>query len=171
MTREQLKLEECRALISCARDFLARHSLSPENGKGLPTQGEPCSLRLPDWLKPDSLLIFSLKMFPGCYRMTKAGRFIPSSVHFGSWGTMWNGRCLTAKILGSHSQGGGCTLSDILMEDVPEKYFLSRKQTERLLYSAYPGARENGSMTQSVKGAELHIDIRRRRHGWEDRAV
>ena len=62
-------------------------------------------------------------------------------------------------------------MSDILIEDVPEKYFLSRKQTERLLYSAYPGARENGSMTQSVKGAELHIDIRRRRHGWEDRAV
>ena len=125
MTREQLKLEECHALISCARDFL-------------------------DWLKPDSLLIFSLKMFPGCYRMTKAGRFIPSSVRFGSWGTMWNGRCLTAKILGSHNQGRGCTLSDILMEDVPEKYFLSRKQTERLLYSAYPDARENGSMTQTV---------------------
>ena len=86
-------------LISCARGFLARHFPSLESGKGLQTQGGPCSLRLPDWLKPDGLLMFSLKMFPACYRMTKAGRFIPSSVHFGNWGTMWNGRCLTARIL------------------------------------------------------------------------
>ena len=41
-------------------------------------------------------------------------------------------------------------MSDILMENEKEKYFLSRKQTERLLYSAYPDARENGSMTQTV---------------------
>ena len=40
-------------------------------------------------------------------------------------------------------------MSDILMEDVPEKYFLSRKQTERLLYSFAPGDREKGSMTQT----------------------
>ena len=149
MTQEQLKQEECQALISCARDFLARHSLSLENGKGLLTQEEPCSLRLPDWLKPDGLLIFSLKMFPGCYRMTKAGRFTPSSVRFGSWGTMWNGRCLTAKISESHNQERGCILSDILMEDVPEKYFLSRKQTEQLLYSSAPEGREKGSTTRT----------------------
>ena len=40
-------------------------------------------------------------------------------------------------------------MSDILMEDVPEKYFLSRKQTEQLLYSSDPEGREKGSTTRT----------------------
>ena len=35
MTQEQSKLNECRTLIFCVQDFLARHSLSPESGKDL----------------------------------------------------------------------------------------------------------------------------------------
>ena len=53
--------------------------------------------------------------------MTKAGRFTPSSVRYLSWGTVWNGKCLTARILESPNPENGCILSDILIEDVPEK--------------------------------------------------
>ena len=44
------------------------------------------------------------------------------------WGMVWNGKCLTAKISESPNPEKGCTLSDILMKDAEEKYFLSPKQ-------------------------------------------
>ncbi len=89
---------------------------------------------------------FLLENVPDSYRMTKGGRFTPSSVRFLSWGTMSNGRCLTARISESRSQESGCILSDILMEDVPEKYYLSQYQTEQLLYKSLQEARGKESM-------------------------
>ena len=136
MTQEKSKQTECQTLIFCVQDFLARHSLSPESGEDLQMPEELCSSRLPDWLQTSDLRISSLKMFPDCFRMTKAGRFTPSSVRYLSWGTVWNGKCLTARILESPNPENGCILSDILIEDVPEKYYLSQQQMERLLYKS-----------------------------------
>lgn len=45
-------------------------------------QEEPFSLKLPDWLQTNDLRIFSLKTYPVCFRMTKGGRFTPSSVRY-----------------------------------------------------------------------------------------
>ncbi len=146
--QEQLKQEECRTLICYAQDFLARHSQSPESGEDLKMPEEPFSLRSPEWLKISVLLMFSLRMYPDCYRMTRGGRFTPSSARFLNWGIMWNGKCLTARISESHSQGRGCILSDILMDDVPEKYFLSQKQTEQLLHKSFLDHRGTGSTTR-----------------------
>ena len=42
----------------------------------------------------------------------------------------------------------GCSLSDILIPDAPEKYFLSSEQTEKLLYKSSAGRRDRESMTQ-----------------------
>ena len=142
---EQLNQNECRILICSVQDFLARHSLSPESEKDLQMQEELSFLKLPGFLKLKDPRILSLKMFPVCYRMTKAGRFAPSSVRFLNWGTMSNGKCLTARISESPSQGSGCILSDILMEDVPEKYYLSQKQMEQLLYKSMLANREKES--------------------------
>lgn len=64
-------------------------------------------LKLPGFLKLKDPRILSLKMFPVCYRMTKAGRFAPSSVRFLNWGTMSNGKCLTARISESSSKKTG----------------------------------------------------------------
>lgn len=47
---------------------------------------------------------------------------------------MCAGRYLTAKISEFHSHEIECSLSDILVDNVPEKYYLSRKQAENLLY-------------------------------------
>ena len=101
---EQLNQNECRILIYSVQDFLARHSLSPESEKDLLTQEELSFLKLPGFLKLKDPRILSLKMFPVCYRMTKAGRFAPSSVRFLNWGTMSNGKCLTARISESPKQ-------------------------------------------------------------------
>mgnify|MGYP003071743388 CR=1 FL=1 len=122
--------------------------LSPESGKDLQMPEELCSSRLPDWLQTSDLRISSLKMFPDCFRMTKAGRFTPSSVCYLSWGTVWNGKCLTARILESPNPESGCILSDILIEDVPEKYYLSQQQMERLLFKSRRADREKESTMQ-----------------------
>ena len=56
---------------------------------------------------------------------------------------------LTAKISASPSQETACTLSDILMSDVEEKYFLSPKQQEVLLFK--PTVATKGSASTPPK--------------------
>ena len=107
MTQETLRLNECQTLIDCAQDFLAKHSLLPGSEKDLQMSEELSSLRLPDWLQTSDLRILSLKTYPDCYRMTKGGRFTPSSVRYLSWGIIWNGKCLTARISGFLCQQEG----------------------------------------------------------------
>ena len=79
----------------------------------------------------------------------------PSSMRWTDWGMVWNGRCLTAKISASPNPAKGCTLSDILMKDAGEKYFLSPKQQERLLCKS---ARSPGRTRLLPGRGELHPD-------------
>ena len=149
MTQEQSNQNECQILIYSVQDFLARHSLSPESEKDLQMQEELSFLKLPGFLKLKDPRILSLKMFPVCYRMTKAGRFLSSSPRLMTWGTAWNGWCLTANILESRNPEGGCSLSAILIPDAPEKYFLSSAQVEKLLYKSSEARKAPVSTTQT----------------------
>ena len=94
--------------------------------------------RLLELLPLKNLSISSSKMFPVCLTMTQAGHLKQSSVHWMSWGMMCAGRYLTAKILEFPSHEIECSLSAILEDNVPEKYYLSRKQAEKLLYKEKP---------------------------------
>ena len=132
-TQPKLTQTRCQTSICSAEDSPAKVFLSLASEKDLKMLEALSSLRLPVWLERNGLHIFSLKTSQDCYRMTAAGRSLPSSVHWMSWGTMSNGRCLTARILASLNQGAGCTLSDILIPDAPEKYYLSEKQMRKLL--------------------------------------
>ena len=62
---------------------------------------------------------------------------------------MYAGRYLTAKISEYRSHEIECTLSDIIEDNVPEKYNLSRKQAEKLLYKENP---TQGERIYSSKG-------------------
>lgn len=62
---------------------------------------------------------------------------------------MYAGRYSTAKISEYPSQEIECSLSDILEDNVPEKYYLSRKQAEKLLYKEKP---TQGERIYSSKG-------------------
>ena len=168
MTQEQSNQNECQILIYSVQDFLARHSLSPESGKDLQMQEEPSFSRLPGFLKLKDPSILSLKMFPVCFRMTRGGHFAPSSVRFRNWGTMSNGKCLTARISESPKQGNGCILSDILISDVPEKYYLNQKQ----MSSSYsnPG-RKSGEKSLQSQRTRLYPDITGRWNGRQDRII
>ncbi len=82
--------------------------------------------------------------------MTVAGRLLPSSKRFRTWGIMWNGQCLTANILECPSQESGCSLSAILIPDAPEKYFLSSAQVAKLLYNSSQVGRATESTTPTA---------------------
>lgn len=125
----------CPTSTCSAADFLARASALPEAAADSTTQGAPCSLSLPDWLKPGTLSTGWLKMFPACSTMTAGGHLRPSCAKWKSWGILSNGRFLTAQISVYRRQESACTLSDILMNDVEEKYFLSPREQALLLYS------------------------------------
>ena len=117
---------------------------------GFPCQSfaERCFSRLPEYLKPGSPLLFCLKTYPDCYRMTKGGPSPSSSGRFLGWGIMSNGKCLTARILASPNHGSACSLSGILERDVPAKYYLSSAQMERLLYKSSEARKARASTTQ-----------------------
>ena len=95
------------------------------------------------------LRICCLKMYPVCYLMTAGGHLRRSLTRWTDWGMVWNGNVLTAKISASPSQETACTLSDILMSDVEEKYFLSPKQQEVLLFK--PTVATKGSASTPPK--------------------
>lgn len=86
-----------------------------------------------------------LEMYPVCLTIHGARPTRQSSTRWTDWGMVWNGNVLTAKISASPSQETACTLSDILMSDVEEKYFLSPKQQEVLLFKPTAATKENES--------------------------
>ena len=141
--------QTCRTSTFCAEDSLVRHFQSLAKERALTTPAALSSLKLPDWLNPNDLRIFCSKTFRDCCRMTKAGRFLSSSPRLMTWGTAWNGWCLTANILESRNPEGGCSLSAILIPDAPEKYFLSSAQVEKLLYKSSEARKAPVSTTQT----------------------
>ena len=107
-------------------------SLLRESGLDSKTQEELCSLKLPDSLQPNDLHFFFWKTSRDCYRMTGARRLKPSTPRLLKWGIILNGVCITADISESPSSDGACILSDILIPDVPDKYFLSAAAMRRI---------------------------------------
>ena len=88
-------------------------------------------------------------MFPAFYRMITGKPLRSSSPHWMTWDIMSNGLCLTANILESPNPENGCSLSDILIPDAPEKYYLSSEQVERLLYKSPADRRAPASTTRT----------------------
>ena len=70
-----------------AADFLVRHFQLLEGAEALRIREERCSLKSLGLPPLKDLHICSLKTYPACYRMTEAGRLLPSSVRFLTWGT------------------------------------------------------------------------------------
>ena len=149
MTQEKSYLNSYPISIFFWAGSPANRSASQEQEKDLTIQEERCFSRLLELLPLKNLSISSSKMFPVCLTMTQAGHLKQSSVHWMSWGMMCAGRYLTAKILEFHNHEIECSLSDILEDNVPEKYYLSRKQAEKLLYKEKP---TQGERIYSSKG-------------------
>ena len=105
-----------------------------DKGKDLKIPEERCSLKLQELLPLKDLSICSLKMYPDSLVITKAGHLKQSSVRWPNGGMMSYGKCLTAKISEFRNQEKDCILSDFIEKNVPDKYYLSRRQILKLLY-------------------------------------
>ena len=88
---------------------------------------------------------FILENVPGLLSHDKGRTFHTILSTLSELGYGVEGKCLTARILESPNPESGCILSDILIEDVPEKYYLSQQQMERLLFKSRRADRGNGS--------------------------
>lgn len=149
MTQEKLYPNSYPISTFWSEDSPVSPSQSREQEKDLTIQEERCFLKLQELLPLKNLSISSSKMFPVCLTTTQAKHLKQSSIHWMSWGMMYAGRYLTAKIMQFHSHEIECSLSDILENNVPEKYYLSRKQAEKLLYKENP---TQGEQIYSSKG-------------------
>lgn len=152
--------------LICAGFPCQRISAWLANGSDSKTiQEELSSSRLPESLKRNGLHFFSWKTSPVCFRMTEAGRFLPSSPRLLNWGMISNGVCITARFSESPSSGAACILSDILETNVPESYFLStaamrkissnsspdRKDSEFTIQAALPAPKPQAQVDGAVK--------------------
>ena len=149
MTQEKLYPNSYPISTFLLEDFPVSPSQSQEREKDLMIQEERCFLRLLELLPLKNLSISSSKMFPVSLTMTQAKHLKQSSVHWMTWGMMCAGRYLTAKISEFPNHEIECSLSAILEDNVPEKYYLSRKQAEKLLYKENP---TQGERIYSSKG-------------------
>lgn len=149
MTQEKLYPNSYPISTFLLEDFPVSLSQSQVREKDLTIQEERFFSRLLELLPLKNLSISSSKMFPVSLTMTQAKHLKQSSVHWMAWGMMCAGRYLTAKISEYPSHEIECSLSDIIEKNVPEKYYLSRKQAEKLLYKENP---TQGERIYSSKG-------------------
>lgn len=138
MTQEKLYPNSYPISTFWSEDSPVSPSQSREQEKDLTIQEERCFLKLQELLPLKNLSISSSKMFPVCLTTTQAKHLKQSSIHWMNWGMMYVGRYLTAKISEYRNHEIECTLSDIIEDNVPAKYYLSRKQAEKLLYKEKP---------------------------------
>ncbi len=100
-----------------------------------------CSKARMPKINPNTYSLRMLSIF--CQAMAE-GILPPFSLNYGRQGTTVNGVLSTPGTSACRSTGNGCTLLDILEEDVDETYFLSVEQTLRLL-NEIQVEEENGS--------------------------
>lgn len=77
----------------------------------------------------------STKMLRECFQATEDLTSLPFSLKWIGGGTTQNGFYSTLNITEYPRTGRECILSDILEVEVPQKYFLSKEQTERIVFT------------------------------------
>ena len=113
--------------------FPVRHFQSQGEEMDSMIQEERSASRLLELLPLKDPLFCSLKTFPDCFRMTKAGHLLPSLMHWTKLGMMSRGLSLTARTLVFPNPEIECSLQDFLEKNAGAKYSLSAKQIQRLL--------------------------------------
>ena len=78
----------------------------------------------------------STRMLRECLAATEGGTSSQLSLKWNNWGTMSNGSCLTQRISEYRKTGKESILLDILEAEVSGKYFLSKEQTEKIVFQS-----------------------------------
>ena len=119
-------------------DSLVRTSQLPESSLDFKETVQVCFSELctlsDSSKKKINPLTFSLRTLKICLVLMEDGISPGCSWKWNKMGMMRNGKCSTLKISECHKTEKGCSLSDILEEEVPQKYFLSKEQTEKIVF-------------------------------------
>lgn len=117
-----------------------RTSQSPGSAKDLTETGAHSSERCFEFLAslkknidPNGL---STRMLRECLAATEGGTSSQLSLKWSNWGTMSNGSCLTQRISEYRKTGSESILLGILEAEVNAKYFLSKEQTEKIVFQS-----------------------------------
>ena len=125
--------------IAGALEHLARTSQSQVNEQVSTETGAHLSERFfASWLKSQKKIApngLSTKMLKECLAAIEGGTLPQLSLKWENWGMISNGSCSTQKISEYHKTGSECILLDILESEVENKYFLSKDQTEKIMFS------------------------------------
>lgn len=78
----------------------------------------------------------STRMLKECLAVIEGGTSEQYSLKWENWGMIQNGNCLTQRISEYRKTESECTLSDILEAEVSNKYFLSKEQTEKIVFQS-----------------------------------
>ena len=103
--------------------------------------------QLPDEKKPTFLLIENVK---NLLSVNGGWDFARLLVEMDRGGMMQNGKFSILNTSESHKTGSVVLLSDILEDEVPQKYYLSKEQTERIVFTesdkwvSYTGQKQKG---------------------------
>ena len=130
---QKLTQENYLNSTSCVADSLAKLFQLLEKGKDLKIQEELSYLNCLGLLKKKDHRIYSLRTSEDSSTTTKDEHSEQSSWRWMKSGMMCNGKCLTLNISECHRTENGCTLLDILEEEVDDRYYLSDKMTDYLL--------------------------------------
>ena len=138
MTFEECMPETFQKLTVGVSDSHAKISQSQENRSDFKETVQACFSELctlsDSSKKKINPLTFSLRTLKICLVLMEDGISPDCSLKWSRRGMMQNGKCSTPKILESHKIEKGASLSDILEGEVPQKYFLSKEQTEKIVF-------------------------------------
>ena len=143
-TCEKLTRKNCPTLTFSVPDFLVRVSLLPDEDLASKIQEELSSLKLPESLQRNGLHFYSWRMSPDCYRMTAAGRLLPSSPRLLKWGTVDEFRFIF-------------TSPTFTTEKAPKEkreFYIPRLNRERSLYGTEFEVKLRNELTQKAIAKE-----------------
>ena len=139
----QMTLEECmpetfQKPTAGASDSLAKTYPSQENSLDFKETVQACFSELctlsDNSKKKINPLTFSLRTLKICLVLMEDGISPDCSLKWSRRGMMQNGKCSTPKISECHRTGKDALLLDIIEAEVPQKYFLSKEQTEKIVF-------------------------------------
>ena len=138
MTLEEYMPETFQKPTAGASDSLVRTYPLQENKSDFKETVQACFSELctlsDSSKKKINPLTFSLRTLKICLVLMGDGISPDCSLKWSRGGMMQNGRCSTPKISECHRTGKDVLLSDILEVEAPQKYFLSKEQTEKIVF-------------------------------------
>ena len=133
MTVQQSTQKNSPISISCVRDFLVNLLALQEKDSDLKTQEAQCFLKSHGFFKTKDQDILFSKMLKA-YLITTEEKLSKQYLKFSTTlGIKLNGSYLILSSSEFLKTGNGCTLLDVMEQNVPEKYFLSQEAIQRII--------------------------------------